>query len=77
MSNSLTAIKNSPSKEGATFNSVTRREELKTFLREKGPCFYSDVLTSGIPKGTLAGLLKDKKNFTQNNEGKWMVNEEN
>lgn len=48
-----------------------RRDALIKFLLEEGPLSRSEIYArSGIPKGTVAGLLTDKNTF-YGKEGKW------
>ena len=52
---------------------ISRKEQLKKFLKNNGPSTRHVILTeSGIPNGTIANLLSKDKDFTLNKKnGKW------
>ena len=50
----------------------TRKESLVEFLKMNGPTLWKDILSrTGMPRGTLASVLNDKKIFLQLEDGKW------
>jgi len=52
----------------------TRLEQLREFLRTNGPIQRKDVLArSGLPIGTVAGLLQEKHGFKKDESGLWSV----
>jgi hypothetical protein len=57
---------------------TTRKETLKNFLLTHGPATRSQVAASlpDFPEGTLAYLLNEKQGFKRNDDGLWMVTQE-
>ena len=54
----------------------TRLQQLIDFVAASGPVSRRDAKSnSGIPPGTVGALLT-RKNFSQNEEGKWTVKKE-
>jgi len=50
---------------------MTRREEIVSFLREKGSATKGEIVTGlHIPTGTVAFVLNQRETFV-NREGRW------
>ena len=57
--------------------SKTRRDTLNEFLKLNGPTSRADIqYSTGMPRGTLAFLLNDKKSYKRLPEGKWALRED-
>jgi hypothetical protein len=55
-----------------------RREEVVTFLRKTGAAKSSEIVEkTGIPIGTLGGILKDRTSFSRDDQGKWSLVKDN
>lgn len=55
-----------------------RRDEVIAFLRKNEPVKSVDIVAqTGIPIGTLGGILKDKKTFARDGESKWSLIKDN
>ncbi len=69
-------LRNGPVATSPSSNGMTRLDQLKQWLREHGPAPRSMILERiDMPHGTVASLLT-KKNFNQDNEGRWKMKEE-
>jgi hypothetical protein len=55
-----------------------RREEVIKFLGKNGPTKSTDIVEkTGVPIGTLGGILKDKSTFARDDQGRWSLVKEN
>lgn len=49
-----------------------RLAQVQNYLREHGPAKRTEIIAdTGIPEGTVAFLLKDKRRFARDDERKW------
>jgi len=51
-----------------------RLEQLKKFLKDNGPAIRQHIIdNAGLPKGTVAYLLKEKNGFAKDEKKLWHV----
>lgn len=55
----------------------TRKRLMIDFIRENGPATRREIIEgTGIPMGTVAYCLNDKKTFIRSEDGRWDVRKE-
>jgi len=51
---------------------LTSKQRVLEFLDSQGPKFRREIIKeAGIPEGTIAGILVDKKLFVRRDDGRW------
>jgi hypothetical protein len=52
----------------------TRADHLRTFLRQRGPSTRKEIIeATKFPLGTINYLLKEKRGFVRDTDGKWTI----
>jgi hypothetical protein len=73
-SSSAATCRRGPKKSASPKAKKTRRQDLVNFLKLNGPSRRREMLEkTGVPKGTIAYLLADKKTFIRLEDGRWDV----